>query len=96
MTKTLETRAIAGVRCYYFDSIGVPPIEIMERDFGGGEKWQAMATAHWVDRLVEKRDGARIAILEGQTRPSFIQPALARARVRARSDHSLHHLSLYR
>jgi hypothetical protein len=59
VTKTLETRAIAGVRCYYFDSIGVPPIEIMERDFGGGEKWQAMATAHWVDRLVETETARR-------------------------------------
>jgi hypothetical protein len=82
VTKKLEARAIPWIRCYYFDSIGVPTIEIMERDFGSGEKWQAMATAQWVERLVENNDNATIALLEGQTRPSFIQPALERADVR--------------
>ena len=82
VTKAIDARAIPGVRCYYFDSIGVPPTSIMQREFGSGENWQAVATAQCVDRLLASGDGAAIALLEGQTRPSFIQPALKRARVR--------------
>ena len=79
--RALESRALPGVRCHYFDSIGVPPIEIMERDFGSGDGWQAAATAGWVERLALE-ESAEIAILDGQTRPSFIRAALARTAVR--------------
>jgi hypothetical protein len=70
------------VRCYYFDSIGVPTTEIMERDFGSDERWQADATVRWVERLAANHDAAQIAVLDGQTRPSFIQAAVARTHVR--------------
>ena len=43
--RALEARGLSGVRCFYFDSIGVPSADVMERDFGGGDKWQAHATA---------------------------------------------------
>ena len=33
------------VRCFHFDSIGVPRLEIMQRDYGDPEAWQASATA---------------------------------------------------
>lgn len=79
--QVLQARAIPGVWCYYFDSIGVPPPEIMERDFGTGDGWQAAATTRWIERLAANEDGAEIAILDGQTRPSFIRPALGRAGV---------------
>lgn len=80
--QALEARALPGVRCHHFDSIGVPPPGIMERDFGTGDRWQADATARWVERLAANPDAARIAVLDGQTRPSFIRPALARTDVR--------------
>jgi hypothetical protein len=80
--RVLEARALSGVRCYYFDSIGVPPTEIMERDYGTGEGWQAAATARWVERLATNADGAEIAVLDGQTRPSFIRPGLGSAGIR--------------
>ena len=35
----LESLALAGVDCEYFDSIGVPSAEVMQRDFGSGEAW---------------------------------------------------------
>jgi shikimate kinase len=81
VTKALEGCGIPWLRCYYFDSIGVPSTEIMDRDFGGGENWQSVATARWVDRLAQDHDNS-IAVLEGQTRPSFILAALDRAHVR--------------
>ena len=80
--RVLEARALSGVRCYYFDSIGVPPTEIMARDYGTGEGWQAAVTGDWVERLATNEDGAEIAVLDGQTRPSFIYPRLGRAGVR--------------
>jgi len=80
--RALDARALPGVRCYYFDTIGVPTPDVMERDWGGGERWQEDATKRWVDRLVSNADGAHLAVLDGQTRPSFIQPWVARAGVR--------------
>jgi hypothetical protein len=49
--QALDACRIPGVRCFFFDSIGVPSAEIMERDYGGGERWQALATADWLARL---------------------------------------------
>jgi hypothetical protein len=57
------------VRCFYFDSIGVPTAEVMEREHGGGEKWQAAATAEWLARLSGLSADVRVAVLDGQTRP---------------------------
>ena len=35
---TLERRGLSSVRCYYFDAIGVPSPEEMERQWGGGDR----------------------------------------------------------
>jgi hypothetical protein len=67
------------VQCFYFDSIGVPSAEVMERDYGGGEQWQASATAAWIARLGGLPASVRVAVLDGQTRPSFVFDAAARA-----------------
>lgn len=77
----LAAHGLPGVRCYHFDTIGVPAPEVMERDWGGGERWQEDATRRWIERLVANEDGARRAVLEGQTRPSFIQRWIAGAGV---------------
>ena len=78
--RALDTRALPGIRCYYFDSIGVPSREEMERDFGGGENWQAIQTERWLERLASDPDGAQVYVLDGQTRPSFISRSAARLR----------------
>ena len=85
--KTAAVRALAsrrqpGVLCYFFDSIGVPSPAEMEREWGSGEKWQEHTTARWIDRLAANPDGCELAVLEGQTRPSFILPQLARDGIR--------------
>lgn len=71
----LAARALPGVRCYYFDSVGVPSPEEMDRDFGGGEQWQAIKTQEWLDRLAADPDGAEVYVLDGQTRPTFVTRA---------------------
>ncbi len=73
--QALATRDGWSDRCYFFDSIGVPTPWEMKRFYGGGESWQAQATQQWVERLVGETE--TVAVLEGQTRPSFIRAALA-------------------
>jgi hypothetical protein len=68
----LETRQVPGVHCCYFDSIGVPTAEVMERDHGGPERWQAWATNWWLDQLAALSSDVRVAVLDAQTRPSTV------------------------
>src|SRR6185295_8058864 len=81
--RSLEERSLAGLQCFYFDSIGVPSAEEMVREFGGGEAWQADATRRWIKRLVTESDGSTVSVLDGQTRPSVVRASLA-------SDNSTH------
>ena len=46
----------------------------MRRWPGGGEGWQQWATEQWVTRLAERN--TPLQLLEMQTRPSFILPAV--------------------
>jgi dephospho-CoA kinase len=75
--KGLEARNLPGVRCFYFDQIGVPTPEEMQRDFGGGEQWQAAATKRWMMRFAQEENSGYLCVLDGQTRPSFVQAALS-------------------
>ncbi|HKW12721.1 MAG TPA: hypothetical protein VJO33_20200 [Gemmatimonadaceae bacterium] len=79
----LDTRAIPGVQCFHFDSIGVPPPEVLEREYGGGENWQAAATADWLARLGGLPSTVHVAVLDAQTRPSFVFDASSRAAPRS-------------
>jgi hypothetical protein len=82
--KTSAVRALAArparaeLRCVYFDDIGIPSNEVMCREFGGPEAWQAQATNDWVRRIAAQAMPGSITVLEGQTRPSFLRAALAR------------------
>jgi len=60
----------------------VPTAEVLERDYGGGEQWQASATAEWLARLGCLPKEVRVAVLDGQTRPSFVLGAATRAEPR--------------
>jgi len=72
--RALEARALSGVRCYYFDSVGVPSAESWGS--GGPEGWQAVTTTEWIRRLAADPDGAEVYVLDGQTRPSFVRSAV--------------------
>jgi hypothetical protein len=72
----LAKRRLSGVCCYHFDSIGVPSEEELARRYRSGEQWQAVETHNWIARLAANSEEAEICVLEGQTRPSFVQPAL--------------------
>jgi uridine kinase len=76
LVRALESRQLAGVRCYYFDSVGVPSAEDMIARFGSQEGWQQAMTRRWIRRLASNQDECRVAVLDGQVRPSFIRDAL--------------------
>jgi hypothetical protein len=83
--QALERRELPGVRCFYFDSIGVPSAEDMARAFGRGESWQAWATDEWLQWLHGLGAETRVAVLDAQTRPSHVLGP--RAKGGARTTH---------
>jgi predicted kinase len=70
----LAERNLAGVTCAFFDSVGVPPPDEMPPD------WQVKTTNAWIRRLA--RAPADVAVLDGQTRPTFALHAFAEVGVR--------------
>jgi molybdopterin-guanine dinucleotide biosynthesis protein len=78
LVKALAARGRIGVRCYFFDSIGVPTPAEMDRDFGSGEAWQADATRRWVEALAAETPAGAVSVLDGQIRPSTLRKLLAR------------------
>jgi hypothetical protein len=48
----------------------------MQRDYGSDGGWQRAMTDRWIERLVADPDRGEVCVLEGQTRPSFVLPAL--------------------
>ena len=79
----LEARGHPHVSCHYFDSIGIPSVAVMRRDFGGPERWQAWATRLWIERLSGNAEEGVVSVLDSQTRPSFVLEALAESPVAA-------------
>ncbi|MEO8295607.1 MAG: AAA family ATPase [Gemmatimonadota bacterium] len=75
LVRALEAKGIPGIRCYYFDDIGVPAPAQMVADYGSGEAWQRAMTRQWVSRLRVKADNVGIVVLDGQVRPSFVEEA---------------------
>lgn len=74
--EVLAGRMLPGVRCFHFDSIGVPDAAEMLRAYGGGEGWQAAATDAWISRLAA--EDSEVAVLDGQTRHSYVLAAIGR------------------
>ena len=78
LVHALDEQHLPGVRCYYFDSVGVPEPAEMRGAFGSGEAWQAATTERWIAHLAQNPDGAQVIVLEGQIRPSEIAAAFGR------------------
>lgn len=78
LVRALANREFSGVRCYYFDSIGVPSPEEMLAEFGSGEAWQRAMLDRWMSRLAANEDDGRLLVLDGQVRPSDVIRAFRR------------------
>lgn len=66
---------------HFFDSIAVPSVEQMRREFGPGHEpggaWQRAMTLQWIRRIRTILDRGISVLLEGQMRIAFIREALA-------------------
>ncbi|MEP7002360.1 MAG: hypothetical protein ABI969_17860 [bacterium] len=70
--RELGQRGLLEVACFEFDSIGVPAVDAMEREYGSGEAWQSAMTHLWIERLWNAHDAPRVAVLDAQTQPRFV------------------------
>lgn len=64
-----------NIRCFFFDSIGVPPVEQMIAEYGSGEGWQRGKTIEWLAKIKQENLIGPV-LFEGQSRISFIQEAI--------------------
>ncbi len=81
LVRALEDRNLPGIRCHYFDSVGVPTPEAMIAEFGSPEEWQAETTHRWIAKLAKNGDPHQVGVLDGQVRPSVALAAFARCGV---------------
>jgi len=82
--KTTIADAIAAQRrqnldVFYFDRIGVPPIEQMIADYGSPAAWQRAKTFDWMFRLAGTSRPRGHILFEGQMRLAFLSAAVAAA-----------------
>ncbi len=63
-----------GAHAFYFDSVGVPSEQERAKKWGSDGGWQRAMTIEWVRRIRPKLATAP-AVLDAQTRPSFIVEA---------------------
>ena len=73
--KALDKAGLPNFKTVYFDSIGVPSLEEMNVKYNGPEEWQRIKTAEWVKIIKETFILDTNVILDGQTRPIFIEEA---------------------
>jgi len=59
---------------FHFDSIGVPSVTEMEKEFGTPFRWQEVKTNEWIDKLINRCDAEKI-FFEGQVNLQFIRNA---------------------
>ena len=59
---------------FHFDSIGVPAVREMEKEFGTPSRWQEAKTNEWVEKLLNKIHD-EIVFFEGQVNLQFIRNA---------------------
>jgi dephospho-CoA kinase len=70
----------------HFDPVGGAPVEEMINKNVSGEEWQRQMTIEWVKRIKAESLDHAPAILDGQTRQSFIEEA---CRLEGLSDYKI-------
>jgi RNase adaptor protein for sRNA GlmZ degradation len=75
----IHDRYFEDIEVFYFDRIGVPPLEQMIAEYGSGEGWQRANTIGWMSKLAQLAKTGRKLLFEGQTRLSFLADGAAAA-----------------
>lgn len=80
IARSVENLGLPNCEVHFFDSIGVPSVEQMRREFGPGHEpggaWQRAMTLQWMRRIRTILDRGASVLLEGQMRTAFIREAL--------------------
>lgn len=61
-----------GLIFLHFDSIGVPSVKEMIKDFGSVENWQKQITYQWIEKMLNEYEKNDKIIFEGQVNLQFI------------------------
>ena len=77
IASAIRSRHSKEFNIFHFDRIGVPPTERMIAEYGSGEAWQRAKTIEWMEILAAAAELRRPALLEGQTRLSFLAEGAA-------------------
>lgn len=64
-----------SVKCFHFDSVGVPSEEEMIRQYGSPSERQKAMTFYWVNKLTKEHVEKKLIIIEGQVNLAFIASA---------------------
>jgi hypothetical protein len=83
--RSVERVGLPNCEVHFFDSIGVPSVERMRREYGSGHEpggpWQRAMTLHWVRRIRAVLKRGTSVLLEGQMRIAFVKEALAESQI---------------
>jgi hypothetical protein len=79
IAEAVASRRAEHVDVYYFDRVGVPPLEQMVGEYGSGEAWQRAMTFDWMSKLAALSRTRRKILFEGQMRLSFVSEGAAAA-----------------
>jgi thiamine kinase-like enzyme/adenylate kinase family enzyme len=75
LLKKLCNQAPKSTECLHFDSIGVPSVEDMIKQYGSPSEWQRAMTNLWVDKLLTEYKDKKLIFLEGQVNLMFFEEA---------------------
>jgi len=85
IARSVEKLRLTNCEVHFFDSIGVPSVEQMRKEYGPGYEpggtWQRAMTLLWMRRIRTILDCGTSVLLEGQMRISFIREALAESQI---------------
>ena len=79
--KILENKRIPNLQVCYFDSIGVPSSQQMIKEHGSVDEWQLAKTIEWTKKIKDNYLQTNSVVLDGQTRPIFIEEACKKGKV---------------
>jgi len=81
IARSIEKLGLPNCEVHFFDSIGVPSVEQMRREYGPehepGGAWQRAMTLDWVRRIRAILQCGTSVLFEGQMRIAFMKEALA-------------------
>ena len=80
--RILESKKLLHLRICYFDSIGIPSNQEMIKEYGSLDGWQKAKTTEWVKTIKVNYLQMVDVILDGQTRPLFIEESCDAAKIK--------------